>query len=117
MNKLFVLSAIAAASIQSAHAVDIKAGDWTVGVGGIVNAYYTAVSCSGAAIGGLALGSEGIGCGGQGDRTTIGNGLLPNGLVMSGGTSTRFWARRPIKVGAMREIRSVKGRVVVAMPP
>ncbi|MES2900631.1 MAG: porin [Pseudomonadota bacterium] len=83
MNKLFVLSAIAAASIQSAHAVDIKAGDWTVGVGGIVNAYYTAVSCSGAAIGGLALGSEGIGCGGQGDRTTIGNGLLPNGLVVS----------------------------------
>lgn len=83
MKKIFMLTAIAAASLQSAHAVDIKAGDWTVGVGGIVNAYYTAVSCSGDAVGGLALGSQGIGCGGQKDRTTIGNGLLPNGLVGS----------------------------------
>ncbi len=83
MKKIFVLSAIAAASLQAAHAVDIKAGDWNVGVGGIVNAYYTAVSCKGASVGGLALGDKGIGCGGQGDRTTIGNGLLPNGLVTS----------------------------------
>ncbi|MES2325377.1 MAG: porin [Pseudomonadota bacterium] len=86
MKKLFVLTAIAAASLQSAHAVDIKAGDWTVGVGGIVNAYYTSVSCSGGAVGGLALGAQGIGCGGQEDRTTIGNGLLPNGLVVSAST-------------------------------
>ena len=83
MKKVFMLTAIAAASIQSAQAVDIKAGDWTVNVGGIVNAYYTAVSCSGAAVGGLALGAEGIGCGGQEDRTTIGNGLLPNALITS----------------------------------
>jgi predicted porin len=83
MKQLFVLTAIAAAGLQSAHAVEIKAGDWTVNVGGIVNAYYTVVSCSGAAVGGLALGGEGIGCGGQEDRTTIGNGLLPNGLVTS----------------------------------
>lgn len=83
MKKIFALSAIAAASMQSAYAVDIKAGDWTVGVGGIVNAYYTAVSCKGSAVGGLALGSPGLGCGGAEDRTTIGNGLLPNGLVAS----------------------------------
>lgn len=83
MKKIFVVSVIAAASIQQAQAVDFKAGDWTVGVGGIVNAYYTAVSCSGAALGGLALGSQGLGCGGSEDRTTIGNGLLPNGLIAS----------------------------------
>ncbi len=83
MKKLLILTTIAAASIDSARAVDIKAGDWTVGVGGIVNAYYTAVSCSGAAVGGLALGSQGLGCAGREDRTTIGNGLLPNGLVAS----------------------------------
>lgn len=83
MNKSFALTIIAAASMQSAHAVDLKAGDWTVGVGGIVNAYYTAVSCKGDAVGGLALGGQGIGCGGAKDRTTIGNGLLPNGLIAS----------------------------------
>ncbi|MES2019374.1 MAG: porin [Pseudomonadota bacterium] len=83
MKKIFVLGAIAAASMHSAYAVDIKAGDWTVNVGGIVNAYYTTVSCSGDAVGGLALGSQGLGCGGADHRTTIGNGLLPNGLVVS----------------------------------
>jgi len=88
MKKIFALSFIAAAGMQSAQAVDIKAGDWTVAVGGIVNAYYTTVSCSGDAVGGLALGSHNVGCGGAEDRTTIGNGLLPNGLVVSA-TSTQ----------------------------
>ncbi len=83
MKKIFALSVIAAASLQSAHAVEIKAGDWTVNVGGIVNAYYTVVSCAGDAVGGLALGSRGIGCGGADRRSTVGNGLLPNGLVTS----------------------------------
>ena len=83
MKNVLLLTALAAASLQNAHAVDIKSGDWTVSVGGIVNAYYTAVSCSGDAVGGLALGGEALGCGGQGNRTTIGNGLLPNGLITS----------------------------------
>jgi predicted porin len=87
MKKVFLLSVLAAANMQAAHAVDIKAGDWTVSVGGIVNAYYTAVSCSGDAVGGLALGDKGLGCGGQDNRTTIGNGLLPNGLVTSAATT------------------------------
>ena len=83
MKNVFLLTALAAASLPSAHAVDIKAGDWNVSVGGIVNAYYTTVKCNGDAVGGLALGGKGLGCGGQDDRTTIGNGLLPNGLVTS----------------------------------
>lgn len=88
MKKIIVLSAIAAASVAPAHAVEIKAGDWNVNVGGIVNAYYTAVSCTGASVGGLALGSQGLGCGGPEDRTTIGNGLLPNGLITSASTTS-----------------------------
>ncbi|MES2263393.1 MAG: porin [Pseudomonadota bacterium] len=81
--KKMILVCAAAAAAQNACAVDIKAGDWTVAVGGIVNAYYTQVSCSGDAVGGLALGGKGLGCGGESNRTTIGNGLLPNGLVTS----------------------------------
>jgi predicted porin len=83
MKNVFLLTALAASSMQTAQAVDIKAGDWAVAVGGIVNAYYTAVSCKGDAVGGLALGSQGLGCGGEERRTTIGNGLLPNGLITS----------------------------------
>lgn len=77
-----VLGALAAC-MQPALAVDIKAGDWTVNVGGNVNAYYTFVDCSGGQVGGLALGGEALGCGGRDSRTTVGNGLLPSGLVTS----------------------------------
>jgi predicted porin len=77
-----VLGAMAAC-MQPALAVDIKAGDWTVSVGGNVNAYYTFVDCSGGQVGGLALGGETLGCGGKDSRTTIGNGLLPSALVTS----------------------------------
>jgi predicted porin len=72
-----------AACMQPASAVDIKAGDWTVAVGGNVNAYYTFVDCDGGQVGGLALGGQALGCGGKDSRTTIGNGLLPSGLVTS----------------------------------
>ncbi len=85
MKNVFMLGALAVAS-QGAQAVDFKAGDWNVSLGGIVNAYYTHVSCSGDAVGGLALGGKALGCGGEDNRTTIGNGLLPNGLVTSATT-------------------------------
>jgi len=86
MKKIVLAATAGAMLVPAAHAVDIKAGDWNVNVGGIVNAYYTYVSCSGDAVGGLALATEGIGCGGEDRRTTIGNGLLPNGLVTSATT-------------------------------
>ncbi len=67
-----------------AQAADIKAGDWDLSVGGIVNAYYTHTSCSGSqAVTGLALASKALGCGGQDGRTVVGNGLLPNALITS----------------------------------
>lgn len=83
MKKTLLMSALALAGMTSAHAVEIKAGDWTVNVGGIINAYYTSVSCKGTQVGGLALGSQALACGGKSDATTIGNGLLPNGLIVS----------------------------------
>ena len=83
MKTVFMLGAVAVFATQGAQAVDFKAGDWNVALGGIVNAYYTQVSCSGDAVGGLALGGKALGCGGENNRTTIGNGLLPNGLVTS----------------------------------
>ncbi|GAB3629663.1 hypothetical protein PTE30175_01367 [Pandoraea terrae] len=67
--------------MQSAHAVDIHAGDWDVAISGDVNAYYTSVACSGASVAGTALAGKALGCGGQNSRTSIGNGLLPNALV------------------------------------
>ena len=83
MKKMIIISAAVLSAAPSAHAVDLKAGDWTVSIGGIVNAYYTQISCSGDAVGGLALGGEALGCGGKSNRTTIGNGLLPSGLITS----------------------------------
>jgi predicted porin len=83
MKNLIMLGVLAVAGVEPALAVDIKAGDWTVGVGGMINAYYTVVSCTGDAVGGLALAGKGLGCGGQDHRTTIGNGLLPNELLTS----------------------------------
>lgn len=83
MKKIILASGIALMGSTAAHAVDIKAGDWTVSVGGIINAYYTQVSCSGDTVTGTALGGRGLGCGGRGKRTTIGNGLLPSGLITS----------------------------------
>lgn len=91
MKKVLAMSllaaAAAAATTKPAWAVDIKAGDWTVNVGGNVNAYYTVVRCKGGFDGGLALAGPTIGCGGEDHRTTVGNGLLPSGLVTSATTS------------------------------
>ena len=72
------------AAAGSAGAADFKAGDWDLSVGGIVNAFYTRTHCSGSqAVGGLALATQALGCGGDSGRSVIGNGLLPNALVTS----------------------------------
>lgn len=81
MKKVLVLGLLSAAIVPPALAVDIKAGDWTVNVGGNINAYYTVVRCKGDFDGGLALAGRTLGCGGQDRRTTVGNGLLPSALV------------------------------------
>lgn len=80
MTKSFALSSLSIALVAlagSANAVDFKAGDTTVTVGGIVNTYFTYSDCSGADIG---LAGATIGCGGNSSSVQIGNGLLPNYL-------------------------------------
>lgn len=75
-----LLVALAACPL-AAGATEFKGNDWTVDISGFVNAYYTTVSCSGENVGGTALAGRALGCGGQQNRTTIGNGLLPDALV------------------------------------
>ncbi|MEO6799359.1 MAG: porin [Rhodanobacter sp.] len=66
---------------MAANATSFSGNGWTVDLSGFVNAFYTTTGCSGGPVGGTALAGEALGCGGQKDRTTIGNGLLPNALI------------------------------------
>jgi predicted porin len=82
MNKTLKLAVAAAllAGASSANAgISIPAGDWTLDIGGIVNAYYTHTSFSG----------DDAAAGEFGDGSSVANittGLLPNYLVVSGKT-------------------------------
>jgi predicted porin len=91
MKRMLMLSLLAAAAAAPAQAVDIKAGEWTVKIGGNVNAFYTLVNCEDDFDSGVALAGRTLGCGGQSRRTTIGNGLLPSALVTSVTSSQGGW--------------------------
>ena len=85
--KLAVASALLAAASSASAAGGIVAGDWTLDIGGIVNAYYTSTKHTGAsatdANGGLtAAGNEG----GAPKLANITTGLLPNYLTVGGKT-------------------------------
>lgn len=86
--KLIAAAAFAVAALPAAHAVDIKAGDWTVSVGGNINAFYTHSSCKepSGTVGGTALGDAALACGGKDSSTVIGNGLLPSMLSVGAKT-------------------------------
>ncbi len=87
MNKTLKLAVAAAllAGASSANAgIMIPAGDWTLDIGGIVNAYYTSTSYSGDNAAGT--GPLGVGTGAQDTTSNITTGLLPNYLSVSGKT-------------------------------
>ena len=87
MNKTLKLAVAAAllAGASSANAgIMIPAGDWTLDIGGIVNAYYTSTSYSGDNAAGT--GPLGLGTGAQDTTANITTGLLPNYLSVSGKT-------------------------------
>ena len=90
MKKYLIATAALAAALPAAHAVDIKAGDWTVNVGGNINAFYTGSSCNQPAgtVAGLALGDATLACDGKSKSTTVGNGLLPS-MLMVGATTAQ----------------------------
>ena len=79
--KLAVASALLAAASGANAGIMIPAGDWTLDIGGIVNAYYTSTRASGDGVG-LASAND------TGTRTAsnITTGLLPNYLSVSGKT-------------------------------
>jgi predicted porin len=88
MKKKLLAVAAAVATLPAAYAVDFKAGNWDMSVGGNANTFYTTSNCKNASgtVGGLALGDAALACNGKSRSTTIGNGLLPN--VLSVGAKT-----------------------------
>lgn len=79
--KLAVASALVAAASSANAGIIIPAGDWTLDIGGVVNAYYTHTRTSG----------DNVGLGGLTERgddsvNNITTGLLPNYLSVSGKT-------------------------------
>ena len=71
-----------AASASAQAGITIPAGDWTLDVGGVVNAYYTSTTYSGDNTGATA--PLGLGTGNGKATNNITTGLLPNYLSVSG---------------------------------
>jgi len=74
--KLAVASALLAAASNASAGIMIPAGDWTLDIGGVVNAYYTSTRVSGDATNST----------GTKTASNITTGLLPNYLSVSGKT-------------------------------
>ncbi|MGJ8619363.1 MAG: porin [Methylophilaceae bacterium] len=82
--KLAVAAALVAGASSANAGIMIPAGDWTLDIGGVVNAYYTRTSFSGDT--GGAASPLGLGDGNAEDSNNITTGLLPNYLSVSGKT-------------------------------
>jgi len=82
--KLAVAAALVAAASTANAGISIPAGDWTLDIGGVVNAYYTSTRESGDST----FGSNPLSISNSGGKTTsnITTGLLPNYLSVSGKT-------------------------------
>ncbi len=79
--KLAVAAALLAGASSANAGIMIPAGDWTLDIGGVVNAYYTSTRHSGGNVG---LG--GTNSTGSSTESNITTGLLPNYLSVSGKT-------------------------------
>ena len=86
-NRLPLAAALLAAASSASAAGGIVAGDWTLDIGGIVNAYYTSTRATGTQATTAGFGPNAL-SGGNTARTTsnITTGLLPNYLTVSGTT-------------------------------
>jgi predicted porin len=87
--KLAVASALLAAASSANAGIMIPAGDWTLDIGGVVNAYYTSTRVSGDAVsvfGGVNSDDLGATNNDQRTQSNITTGLLPNYLSVSGKT-------------------------------
>jgi len=86
--KLAVASALVAAASAANAGIVIPAGDWTLDIGGVVNAYYTSTRTSGddTIIPGTPFTLGGANATGTRSTNNITTGLLPNYLSVSGKT-------------------------------
>lgn len=82
--RLAVAAALVAGASSANAGIMIPAGDWTLDIGGVVNAYYTHTNFSGDTGAGAA--PLGLGDGDGDDVNNITTGLLPNYLSVSGKT-------------------------------
>ena len=81
---LAVASALLAVASSANAGIIIPAGDWTLDIGGVVNAYYTHTTFSGDS--GAGTGALGLASGSADNSSNITTGLLPNYLSVSGKT-------------------------------
>lgn len=79
-----VASALLAVASSAQAGITIPAGDWTLDIGGVVNAYYTVTKFGGDRGAGTA--PLGLGAGDASSQGNITTGLLPNYLSVSGKT-------------------------------
>ncbi|WP_047539992.1 porin [Methylotenera versatilis] len=82
---LAVAAALLAGASSANAGITIPAGDWTLDIGGVVNAYYTHTNFSGDSPS-LGTGPLGLGDGNAKSSNNITTGLLPNYLSVSGKT-------------------------------
>jgi len=81
MKKLLLATLLASVYSTANAGIQIPAGDWTLDIGGVVNAYYTNTRGTGdAVVGGLG----GPNLSGERNESNITTGLLPNYLSVSG---------------------------------
>ena len=85
-NRLPLAAALLAAASSANAGISIPAGDWTLDIGGIVNAYYTSTRATGTATAGYATLNTGANDTGTRSASNITTGLLPNYLTVSGTT-------------------------------
>jgi predicted porin len=81
MKKLLLATLLAGMYSTANAGIQIPAGDWTLDIGGVVNAYYTNTRGTGSAVVG---GLGGPNASGERNESNITTGLLPNVLSVSG---------------------------------
>lgn len=86
-----VAAALATSTVQ---AVDWQSGEWTLGLGGQVNAYFNHVNCNNDDLGAGGTTLAGLACAGSTDENGnfedangVSNGLLPSSLIFSASTT------------------------------
>ncbi len=91
MSRFSIIQGVTAALLcgvaTTSQAVTWQTGDWTLGLGGNVNAFYTLTRCSNGDLnsGGTTLAS--LACPTSGNKQSVNNGLLPASLNFSAETN------------------------------